>query len=40
MSKKILITKIEICGVKFSHGHFLKALDEGDEKDDEEEEGR
>ena len=37
VSQKILITKIEICGAKFSHGHDLKALDE---KDDDEEEGR
>ena len=40
VSQKILTTKIEICEVKFSLGHDLKALDEGDEKDDEEEEGR
>ena len=37
VSQKILTTKIEICEVKFSLGHDLKALDE---KDDEEEEGR
>ena len=37
VSQKKLITKIEICGAKLSHGHDLKALDE---KDDEEEEGR
>ena len=40
VSQKILITKIEICGAKLSLGHDLKALDEGDETDDEEEEGR
>ena len=40
VSQKINITNIEICGAKFSLGHDLKALDEGDEKDDEEEEGR
>ena len=39
VSQKILLTKIEICGAKFSLGHDLKALDEEDEKDDEEEEG-
>ena len=40
VSQKILITKIEMCEVKFSHVHNLKALDEGDETDDETEEGR
>ena len=37
VSQKILTTKVEICGAKFSLGHDLKALDE---KEDEEEEGR